>query len=425
MNRAALGAVLLGLIVTGGCGTLRPQGTSPTAAGLNSNNLIDPVAQAEGDRLGDVGEFHRIAQRFRKMAYPEGSETGPRRTALALSGGGAYGAYSAGVLYGWTKSGTRPNFDVVTGISTGSLIAPLAFLGPKYDEQLKRFYTQLGKDDIFRILGLRGLFSEAFASNAPLARQLDIMVTPEMITDLAIEHRKGRRLYVGTTVRDARRFVVWDIGAIACRGQADDSDLIKSVLIGSAAIPGFFPSSAINVTVDGQPYQEHHVDGGTSVSVFFRPPYAAPNSGRRTDDFADTDLYVIVAGKLYADPDVVETNAIKIALDSVSTVAYAQTRGDLQRIYFIAMLTGMSYNLASIPEAYPAPKSNTDFDPVIMTGMFNEGMRQVCQGTVWRKSPPGVEPGESPLERAGTTLITSPRSQPSTRSDCWTPAPPK
>jgi predicted patatin/cPLA2 family phospholipase len=381
---------------------------SPVAAGLKQNNLIDPVAQAEGDRLGDTAELYRIAERLRgKDAAPA---AGPRRSVLALSGGGVYGAYSAGVLYGWSKCGERPLFDVVTGISTGSLVAPLAFLGPEYDEEIKRFYTTLEKRDIFIAQYVRGLFSESLASNAPLREQVEAMLTAKVVCRIAEEHRKGRRLYVGSTERDGKRFVVWDLGAIANRGQPNDRELIQSILLGSAAIPGFFPASPIPVTVDGKSYVEHHVDGGISTSVFFRPPYR-PEGTDATNDLADTDLYVIVAGKLYADQRVLKPRALKIAMESVSAVAYAQTRGDLQRIFFVSTLTGMNFHLASIPEGYPAPATNTDFDPVAMTGMFNEGVRQVKLGTVWRRSPPGVEPGESNLERGGTALTNAPRGK--------------
>jgi len=399
--------VVLVVALGSGCQQLGSGDLSPVAAGFHPREVVDPPAQAEGDRLGNTADLFRLAERLRQ--HVPAPPPGPRKSVLCLSGGGAYGAYSAGVLYGMTQAGTRPTFDVVSGISTGSLVAPLAFLGPEYDEEIKTFYTTLDKGDIFQLQVVRGLFTESFASNAPLARQLDKILTPCVLCRIAEEHRKGRRLYVGTTERDGRNFIVWDIGAIASRGQADDRDLIKRVLLGSAAIPGFFPASKIPVTVDGQGGVEHHIDGGTSVSVFFRPPYAPPGQGGGPEALAGTDLYVIIAGKLFADPEVVKPQALSIAMNSVSTVAYAQTRGDLQRLYFISMLTGMNYHQAAIPEEFPAPKSNTDFDPVKMSAMFEEGVRQVRQGTAWRRSPPGVEPRESPQERWGTGLATSPR----------------
>src|SRR5262249_10189312 len=155
-----------------------------------------------------------------------------------------------------------PAFDVVTGVSTGALTAPYAFLGPKYDGELKRFYTTLETRDVYTLRPVRGLVTESLADNAPLAEQIDMVLTPEIIAEVAEEHRRGRRLYVGTTELESRRFVVWDLGAIACRGTPRDRELIKSILLGSCAIPGFFPPSKIGVTVNGRPYTEQHVDGG-------------------------------------------------------------------------------------------------------------------------------------------------------------------
>jgi predicted acylesterase/phospholipase RssA len=330
---------------------------------------------------------------------------------LCLSGGGSYGAYSAGVLCGWTASGDRPgcggrpNFDVVTGISTGALIAPLAFLGPQYDDEIRKFYTTVEKKDIYRLRPVRGLFTTALADNAPLAELVDGVLTPEVIRQVAEEHRKGRRLYIGTTELESKRFVFWDLGEIANRGCPGDRELIKKILLGSSAIPGFFPPAEIPVTVDGRVFVEKHGDGGTSASIFFRPPYVPP--GQRTPealDLAGVDLYMIVAGKLFADSTPLKNRSLTIATSSVSSVIYSQTRGDLQRVYLISLLNGMNYHLAAIPADFPAPSSSTAFERGPMTAMFDEGYRLAATGQAWRRSPPGVEPGESPLQRNGTDL---------------------
>jgi len=393
-------ALLAGVLA--GCGTLQRQPGlySPTAAGYKTNDLVDPAGQAEGDRQTNLPLPN---------SPPTAASAGARRSVLALSGGGAYGAYSAGVICGWTEAGTRPTFDVVTGISTGSLIAPLAFLGPKYDGELRRFYTTLGSDRIYQLQLLGGLFGESIASNAPLARVIDETLTPEIVAEVAVEHRKGRRLYVGTTERDSRRFVIWDVGAIACRCRPDDRELIKSILLGSAAIPGFFPASKIPVTVDGEPFVERHVDGSLSTTVFFRPPAGAEDD---PSILARTDLYVVVAGKLYADPAVVEPRTVRVAVATVQAAAFTQTRGDLIRLCQVAARTGMGYHLASIPAGFDGPNASTDFDPAAMGRLFDEGVRQVKAGTVWRRTPPGGEPGETPLQRADTDLRHLPRTCP-------------
>ena len=389
--------------------TARHGPTSPVKVGLHTNDLIDPGAQADTDELCDVRQLYVLAEKLKKHPTPE--QIARRRSILCLSGGGSYGAYSAGVLCGWTASGDRPgcngrpNFDVVTGISTGALIAPLAFLGPQYDDQIQKFYTTIEKKDVYKLRPVRGLFSIALADNSPLAELVDGVLTPEVVRQIAEEHRKGRRLYVGTTELESKRFVAWDIGEIANRGCADDRELIKQVLLGSSAIPGFFPPSQIRVAVDGKPFVEEHGDGGTSMSIFVRPPFVP--AGRRTPealDFAGTDLYMIVAGKLYADATPLKNRSLTLATSSVSSVIYAQTRGDLQRMYLIALLSGMNYHLAAIPPEFPAPASSTAFERGPMTAMFNEGYRLAAGGRAWRRTPPGVEPGESALQRGGTDL---------------------
>lgn len=382
---------------------------SPVSSGLSTNDLIDPRGQRDADELGANEAAYAQAEATKRKPTPE--QVARRRSVLCLSGGGSYGAYSAGVLCGWTASGDRPgtngrpNFDVVTGISTGALIAPLAFLGPQYDDQIRRFYTTIEKKDVYTLRPIRGLFTIALADNAPLARLVDTVLTPEVVLQIAQEHQKGRRLYVGTTELESKRFVFWDIGEIATRARPDNCELIKKVLLASSAIPGFFPPSKIPVTVDGRPFVEEHGDGGTTASIFFRPPYVPVE--QRTPaglDLAGVDLYMIVAGKLFADASPLKQRSLTIAGNSVSSVIYAQTRGDLQRLYLMSLVTGMNYHLAAIPGDFPAPVSSTTFERGAMTRMFDEGYRLAAARQAWRSTPPCIGQGESLLGRYGTDL---------------------
>jgi predicted acylesterase/phospholipase RssA len=252
---------------------------------------------------------------------------------------------------------------------------------------------------------VRGLFTSALADNAPLASIVERVVTDKIVCEIAAEHRKGRRLYVGTTELEGHRFVFWDLGEIANRGTPGDRELIHKILLGSSAIPGFFPPSKIPVSVDGKPFYELHADGGVSQAIFFRPPYVpAAERNEATRDLAGTDLYMVVAGKLYADAKPQKTRSLALAGSSVSGVLYAQARGDLQRLYLTAMLTGMNYQLCSIPGDFPAPTSSATFKKKEMTEMFDEGVRLAKSGEMWRQSPPGVAAGESQLKRGGTAL---------------------
>ena len=284
-TRARMIALGAALVLLAGCrgGGLRAtfwRPLSPVDAGYHTNNLLDLHSQADADALGSINDQTRAAERIRRK--PTLEQLAKRRSVLCLSGGGSYGAFTAGVLCGWTAAGDRPgvngrpNFSVVTGISTGALIAPYAFLGPRYDEAIRRFYTTIEDRDIYRWRPIRGLFSEAIADNTPLANLIDQSLSPQIIQEVGDEHRKGRRLYIGTTELESGRFVCWDVGEIAARNGPGDRELILQILLGSSAIPAFFPPARIPVTVDGQTLVENHGDGGASMPIFFRPPFVSP-----------------------------------------------------------------------------------------------------------------------------------------------------
>ena len=196
----------------------------------------------------------------------------PPSVFLAVSGGGDNGAYAAGLLNGWTAAGTRPEFKLVTGISTGALIAPFAFLGPKYDATLKTVCTTISPKDVIAPRSLIGGFmSDAMADNAPLWALTRKSVTTELLKEIAAEYARGRFLLVATTDLDARRGIIWDMGKIASYGTPQALDLFVSIMIASASIPAGFPPTMIDVEVDGKRYQEMHVDGGTLAQVFVYP----------------------------------------------------------------------------------------------------------------------------------------------------------
>ena len=402
--------VALILCVCMGCMTPR-MSHSPTAAGIKPAELVDLTAY--GPNASPRLIFRQLfaqGERVRESQRP--AVIPPRRTALVLSGGGSYGAYTAGVLCGWTETGTRPQFDVVTGVSTGALISVFAFLGPQYDNELHRAYTTVSSKDIYRCKPLPwSLLSDSLNDSKPLLRQIHAIITPEVVSELAEAHHCGRRLYIGTTDLDGHRPVIWDLGAIAASDKPDCRDLICRLLLASAAIPGFFPSVEIPVIVDGKKYIERHVDGGLTQPLFFRPPYFPPEqceSATLAELLYGSDEYVIVAGKLFADPQPVETRLLKIVGESVSTFLYAQTRDALVKLYMQSLLTGMKYHLAAVPGDFNSPRSGADFDPVAMTNLFEEGRRQVLCGTAWRHTPPGVAGGEELMLRAGTNLTVVP-----------------
>ena len=244
-----------------------------------------------------------------------------------------------------------------------------------------------------------------------MVAQASAVFSPSFIQELADAHRQGRRLYIGTTEMEGKRFVVWDIGAMACRNGPGDRELMLQVILASSAVPGLFPASKINVSVDGIALTERHADGGVSQNVFFRAPYVPPaeRSNAAVRDLTGVKVYVIVAGKLYADPEVIRPRALTQVGKSVATLLHAQTRGDLQALYTLCILAGMDFHFVAIPPEYPFSPSPLEFKREVMTALFEEGRRVATSATPWRRLPPGAEPGETILNRSAPVLTHQPR----------------
>lgn len=314
------------------------------------------------------------------------SEGPPARSYLALSGGGGDGAYGAGFLVGWSASGERPIFDIVTGVSTGALAAPFAFLGPAYDTKLKEVYTQFETRD----LGDPQIFSAVFGGPSlvdasGLEKLLEYYVNSELLAVVAREHARGRRLLVATTNVEAERQVIWNLGAIAASKNADRLDLFRRILLASAAIPGVLPPVLIKVTVEGREFQEMHADGGTVGQVFFIPraTKVPPKEYAR----AQARLYVIRNGKIGPEWQSIEPWSFKIANRSLETLIKNQARGDVERLYAQTKSDGIDFRLAAIPDSFDAT-SEERFDKAYMRRLFDLGYAEASRGYRWAKAPP-------------------------------------
>jgi predicted patatin/cPLA2 family phospholipase len=310
-------------------------------------------------------------------------------TGLMISGGGARGAYGAGLLCGWAGAGTRPEFDIVTGISTGALIGPYAFLGPAYDQKLKTAYTTMTDKEIFEKHGIFEILfgTDSMASSAPLARTIYAQMDQAMIDAVAAEYRKGRRFYVGTSDLDAQCLMVWDMGAIAASGRPDARKLFCDVLLASASIPVAFPPVIFNVEVGGTNYDEMHGDGGVTTQVFgaIFLDRLMELSGRTQGRF-----FVIRNENTASGWQPVKPRLAPIAGRTVDTMIKTQGLGDLYRLFIVSQANGTDYNLASIPDSF-VMKSNGQFDPVYMTALFDVGFKQGHDGTAWMKQPPSYK----------------------------------
>jgi predicted acylesterase/phospholipase RssA len=311
---------------------------------------------------------------------------------LALSGGGADGAFGAGLLCGWSAAGNRPTFKAVTGISTGALIAPFAFLGQEYDGPLREVYTKTATRDLLIPRGLlEALSSDAMTDNKPMWKYLAKFVDQAMIDKIAAEHRKGRVLMIGTTNLDARRAVIWNVGAIAASGHPKAVELIHTLMIASASIPAAFPPVMIDVEVDGKKYQEMHVDGGAMMQLFLYPPSLhLADATKAAGITRERRAFIIRNSRL--DPDWAETQrrTLSIASRAISSLIQTQGIGDLYRTYLNAQRDSVDYNLAYIPPTFKL-KAKEAFDPEYMKALFEVGYEAAKSGYRWHKTPPGYE----------------------------------
>ncbi len=344
------------------------------------------------------------------LASPADLVVGLRRPqhVLALSSGGMYGAYSAGVLDGWTRTGTRPEFDVVTGTSTGALIAPYAFLGSEYDAHAMRLYTGVRNHDIFRVrMWVTIPFRDALATSAPLRKLIASQIDQNLMERIAVEHRKGRRLYVGTTDLRTKRAVIWDMGAIACRPCPEGCDLFRDVLLASAAIPGVLPPVPFRIAVDGRQEMEYHLDGGITAPLFMPPGVFASVGEPNPKQIAN--FYAIVAGTLYPDEGPVRLRILSVLRTSAAALLSAHCRAELANMYWQTRLAGMRYHTVALRQnADIRADSAVIFNQEVMTKLYQEGLKDGQSGPNWMYLPPALSPCDGNYARGGLRLRTMP-----------------
>ncbi len=307
-------------------------------------------------------------------------------TYLALSGGGADGAYGVGVLAGWTAAGTRPAFTVVSGVSTGGLIAPFAFLGSQYDDTLKELYTSgiaenlLSDPSIIRVLFGSGLFG-----NTRLRELVARYVGPEIMASVAREYAKGRRLLIVTTDLDTQRTAIWDMGKIAAIGSPEALHLFRDVMAASASIPLVFPPIMIEAEGEGRRFQGMHVDGGVTAPVLTLPDALLFHG--RLPDSARLNIYILVNKKLERTFELVPNGTIDVASRSLSSITQSQTRSLILSTYDFARRNRLGFHLSYIERDYPASPSE-GFDTAYMRALYQYGYDKAASGRAWTSAPP-------------------------------------
>lgn len=326
-------------------------------ATLQSRQQVPPQLVAEAtihadQRLrywGDDNEFARIQAQV--APGPDGDVD-----YLTLSGGGINGAYGASFLVGWTDKGGRPEFEVVTGISVGAMIAPMAFLGSDYDARLRTVFSSLTqKDNSAGANFLGALFgAPSVMSNVPVLDAIRTLVDTQALNAIGVEHKQGRRLYVGTTNLNAQRPMIWDIGAIAISNLPNRLELVHQIILASTAVPGVFPPVMLDVAAQGMSFDELHVDGGVTEQVLLMPggyeAFVKNRSGVQK-------LYVIFNGVVAPSPATVQISSMSLLERAVPTLLKYLGRSNLEQLDNAARKAGLAFRLTAIPADFPESTS--------------------------------------------------------------------
>lgn len=414
-----IGAGLLGLVmalVLSACGTLdRPVG---------------PLRITDGTLIKAADPRIRANDSARLQAFTQ--EIGGRlrsdhpTTMLALSGGGANGAYGAGVLVGWSNHGDRPRFDVVTGVSTGALAAPFAYLGPEWDDELQQAYTSGAADNILSWRSFAAFLNPSLFSSKVLRDLVDQNVTPELMAAVARENATGRKLLVATTDLDSEETVIWDMGLLAAQGDDNARELFKEVLVASASIPGVFPPVLIaGLQSNNEVALEMHVDGGVNTPFLAIPEdlmlWTRPDNQGRVGA-----LYVIVNGQVGRNDGVTPGRISGILARTYDSMSKASLRIHLAVTAAFAQRNGLDMSLSAIPDNVSA--SSLKFDQETMTAMFDLGRKRGRTADAWTRldqqsvGRPLITGATIPDAEVPTALALPPESDPAKSAQ---PAQPK
>lgn len=310
---------------------------------------------------------------------------------LAISGGASDGAFGAGVLTGLSATGRRPEFAFVSGVSAGALIAPLVFLGPRYDEKLTYAWTS----GIAAPIGEGGVLSILFSQDSRRAALYELVasfVDANMLNEIAAEHRRGRRLVVVTTNLDAQRPVVWDLGAIAASGHPKALQLFRDVLTASSSIPGAFAPTLIEVEADGRQFAELHVDGGATTQLFTIPEAilskGLPNE--RQARAMPARFFIIINNRLKPEFEVVQGSVVPVLARSLSSLIKTHARLTLVATREFARSRNMDFNLTYIGDDF-VTDLKPSFETAYMRAVYRYGHEKAASGNVWQNQIPFIQ----------------------------------
>ncbi|MGH8129053.1 MAG: patatin-like phospholipase family protein, partial [Gammaproteobacteria bacterium] len=387
MTRQRWLVLAFGLLTLGGCVSVPRRPPPPGLINAAEPAGFGPdIRLLTVDRRRYIQEFPQWVAGLRKAAH------GKPINILVLSGGGSYGAFGAGALTGLSKTHARPQFQLVTGVSAGALLAPFAFLGPSWDDPLRKVFTSGALRSLQRSSKLGALkrivFPQGVGGHDPLATLVNRFVSDDMIDAVARQAATGRQLWVATTNLDDQETEFWNMGAIAERGGAAAHKLFRKVLIASASIPGMFPPVMIRVAENGKTYDEMHVDGSVTTPLFLAPVVAltAPVGHQ----LAGANVYVMINGHMGKQPTETPINTIRILEDSFSAQLIYNTRNAFNEVIAFAYREQMHLDFTSIPDAFRSG-SFLDFHRQHLQELFDYGESCAMRGLLWTTVAQDVE----------------------------------
>lgn len=392
-------ACLALVLVLSACVSLERPDAVPTPLLEEAQPLGIPGLRMYPERLPGAAAA-QLDQPMRRMASVTAVREPPPQEAdpldlLAISAGGDGGAFAAGLLTGWSKAGTRPRFAVVTGVSAGALVAPFAFLGPRYDPVLREIVLSLRPEKVFRQRSvIAGLLGDGFSSSAPLERLLTRYITPEVLSDIAREYRSGRDLLIMTTDLDAATPVIWNMGAIAASDAPDSLALFLKVILASVSIPTAVSPVLIDVAAGERHFRELHVDGGVSHQVFLPAPELCAQGCR---------AYVIMNARLETQRATTPRRILRIGWRAVETMIQAEAHNDLEHIQAALEPAGAAMQVAYMQPDFKAPHPRA-FDSAYMQSLFAYGVQLASGGQAWHAVPAQAPPPS--LQRLNPALAT-------------------
>jgi len=358
-------------LVLGGCQTLPrvPYGIEMLRAASPSYryDVSEPVARARFS--GEISSVQR-------------NQASAELQLLALSGGGANGAYGAGVMFGWSQRGDRPEFSVVTGVSAGALIAPFVFAGRPFDTSLRAAFTDGRSNNLLRSRGLGALFLPGVFKPEPLRKLIASSITPGLVAAVATEHRKGRRLFVATTSLDTQTQVVWDMGALAQHSDRASRLLFQDILVASSSVPGVFPPVLLTFERDGHTVSELHADGGTVANFFVAPQALLGGSAAIPGAM---HIFILLNSRTSPRFVVVPVGGLKIVARSFDTMLKSLTLSEIANVKLAAGDKGIKLDVGEIPDELD--ENFLDFSQANMNALFLAGEQRGIAGTAFLAAP--------------------------------------